>query len=429
MKLCHVILLRLSLLKAVIIGLWALGFYYAIVAEINDETDDALRAYAEMLILRSLAGERLPADDDGSNNGYRLRPVSKSYADHQEHVTYADRSIYFPEVDDYEPARTITYVFQNQQGQYQELVVYTPTIDKDDLKRSILIWIVVLYLGVLLGLAWVNLWTLRRSMRPLWQLLDWLDSYRLGIPHQPLHIDTRISEFKRLGKAVGESVERNERIFEEQKRFVANASHELQTPIAVSMNRLEMLLDDGTLTEEQMGEILKTLHTLRHMSELNKSLLQLCKIETGHYVGHVKVNFSDILQVLLPDLKQLYRHRQLQWEQMIVEPFVNEMDEALARMLLANLLKNAIVHTRSAGSVSVKMNAEGFRVANSAEGGPLDATLIFERFYHLSARPDSMGLGLSIVRAICSCSGLDVHYCYDHGMHLFEVRRSVEERK
>ena len=172
MKLCHVILLRLSLLKAVIIGLWALGFYYAIVAEINDETDDALRAYAEMLILRSLAGERLPADDDGSNNGYRLRPVSKSYADHQEHVTYADRSIYFPEVDDYEPARTITYVFQNQQGQYQELVVYTPTIDKDDLKRSILIWIVVLYLGVLLGLAWVNLWTLRRSMRPLWQLLD-----------------------------------------------------------------------------------------------------------------------------------------------------------------------------------------------------------------------------------------------------------------
>ena len=429
MKLCHVILLRLSLLKAVIIGLWALGFYYAIVAEINDETDDALRAYAEMLILRSLADEHLPANDDGSNNGYHLRSVSQSYAEHREHVSYADCSIYIPEIDDYEPARTITYVFQNQQGQYQELVVYTPTIDKDDLKHSILIWIVVLYLGVLLGLAWMNLWTLHRSMRPLWQLLDWLDSYQLGMPHPSLHLNTRISEFKRLGKAVGESVKRNERTYEEQKRFLANASHELQTPIAVSMNRLEMLLDDSSLTEEQMGEVLKTLHTLRHVSELNKSLLQLSKIEGGHYVGHVKVNFSEILHMLLPDLKQVYSHRQLQFEQMIVEPFVNEMDEVLARILLANLMKNAIIHTRSGGSISIQMNADGFSIANSAEEGPLDATLIFERFYHSSARPDSMGLGLSIVRAVCSCSGLDINYRYDHGMHLFEVTRSISERK
>ena len=429
MKLCHVILLRLSLLKAVIIGLWALGFYYAIVAEINDETDDALRAYAEILILRSLADEHLPANDDGSNNGYHLRSVSQSYAEHREHVSYADCSIYIPEIDDYEPARTITYVFQNQQGQYQELVVYTPTIDKDDLKHSILIWIVVLYLGVLLGLAWMNLWTLHRSMRPLWQLLDWLDSYQLGMPHPSLHLNTRISEFKRLGKAVGESVKRNERTYEEQKRFLANASHELQTPIAVSMNRLEMLLDDSSLTEEQMGEVLKTLHTLRHVSELNKSLLQLSKIEGGHYVGHVKVNFSEILHMLLPDLKQVYSHRQLQFEQMIVEPFVNEMDEVLARILLANLMKNAIIHTRSGGSISIQMNADGFSIANSAEEGPLDATLIFERFYHSSARPDSMGLGLSIVRAVCSCSGLDINYRYDQGMHLFEVTRSISERK
>ena len=114
---------------------------------------------------------------------------------------------------------------------------------------------------------------------------------------------------------------------------------------------------------------------------------------------------------------------------MIVEPFVNEMDEVLARILLANLMKNAILHTRSGGSISIQMNADGFSIANSAEEGPLDATLIFERFYHSSARLDSMGLGLSIVRAVCSCSGLDVHYRYDHGMHLFEVRRSVEERK
>ncbi len=77
MRLVHFMTLRLLAVASIVLGLWAVVFYYAIVEEINDEQDDSLEGHAELVIRRFLRGEELPSKSIGSNNQYIKRPVSK----------------------------------------------------------------------------------------------------------------------------------------------------------------------------------------------------------------------------------------------------------------------------------------------------------------------------------------------------------------
>ena len=79
MKLIYNISLRLSLVLFPLIALWAVVFYFTMMDEINDEADDALEDYSELIVMRVLAGEPLPRSNEGSNNSYTIIPVESGY--------------------------------------------------------------------------------------------------------------------------------------------------------------------------------------------------------------------------------------------------------------------------------------------------------------------------------------------------------------
>ena len=81
MKLIYRILIHLSLALPIILAAWGILFYMAIIDEVNDEVDDSLEDYSEVLITRALAGEQLPSQSDGSNNSYYLITVTADYAE------------------------------------------------------------------------------------------------------------------------------------------------------------------------------------------------------------------------------------------------------------------------------------------------------------------------------------------------------------
>ena len=187
----------------------------------------------------------------------------------------------------------------------------------------------------------VNRRSLRRGMRPLQAILAWLDDYRLGERNKEMPQNTSVTEFRRLGEAISRTTKRNEALFEEQKRFTANASHELQTPLAVIQSRLEMLLDDGQLTEQQMGEVVKALHTLKALARTNRSLLLLSKIAGGQFTSTEAVSMAGTVDRLLPDMEMIYAHKGITVERRNDGDLVLNMDESLATTLATNLLKNA----------------------------------------------------------------------------------------
>lgn len=135
MKLFYRVLNHLLVGIVVVLTGWAIGFYWAIVDEINDEVDDSLEDYTELIIIRSVAGKELPAHDSGSNNQYFIKEVSESYVRTHERIRYQDTMVYISEKGETEPARILTTIFQNKQGQHYEVSVYTPTIEKKRLTR------------------------------------------------------------------------------------------------------------------------------------------------------------------------------------------------------------------------------------------------------------------------------------------------------
>ena len=137
MKLQNVITFRLSILKAISIALWAVCFYFAIIKEINNETDEALTTYAETLITDYLAGEELPDSSAAPGDQYAIRNVTADYAARHRHIRYKDSEMYFSSSYDYEPARVVTYIFKTDSGQWRELTAFTATIDKTELKQAI----------------------------------------------------------------------------------------------------------------------------------------------------------------------------------------------------------------------------------------------------------------------------------------------------
>lgn len=312
MKLVYRILLHLSWALSLLLAVWAVLFYFTLIDEINDEVDDALEARAEVIVKRVLAGRELPVPVDEGNNGYFLHEVSPQYAAAQHHERYSDEEIFIPERDDKEPARVLRKVFRDGAGQWRELTVMTPTIEKDDLRESILRWMVCLYLFLLLMILLVTVIVLYRTMRPLYALLRWLDGYTVGARNAPLAVETSVTEFRKLNDAARRYAERAESSFERQKQFIGNASHEMQTPLAVCRNRLEMLVDDAhALTGEQLGEIAKVQRTLDYLVRLNRSLLLLSKIDNGQFPEAEEVDVNALVRRTAEDMEEIYAYRSM----------------------------------------------------------------------------------------------------------------------
>ena len=178
MKLFNRVLIHLlSGIFIILLG-WAVFFYLGIMSEVNDEVDDSLEDYSELIITRSLAGKELPAHDSGSNNQYFLREVDESYVRSHQAISYRDSMIYIKEKNETEPARILTTLFKDKENRHYELSVFTPTIEKRDLQEAIFHLLIALFATLLIAILVINIWVFRRSMKPFYQLLNWLNKYR-----------------------------------------------------------------------------------------------------------------------------------------------------------------------------------------------------------------------------------------------------------
>ena len=421
MKLFNRVLIHLlSGIFIILLG-WAVFFYLGIMSEVNDEVDDSLEDYSELIITRSLAGKELPAHDSGSNNQYFLREVDESYVRSHQAISYRDSMIYIKEKNETEPARILTTIFKDKENRHYELSVFTPTIEKRDLQEAIFHLLIALFATLLIAILVINIWVFRRSMKPFYQLLNWLDKYRLGQENEPLDISTDTSEFRKLNETVKRYASHSEEIYRQQKLFIGNASHEIQTPLAVCQNRIEMLMEDESLNEEQLSELAKTYQTLEYVSKLNKSLLLLSKIDNSQFVDTTTVSINELVHRYMDDYQEVYDYKEIQITLNEKENFHLQINETLATMLITNLLKNAYVHNNEHGTIQIEIGKDYITFSNSGDLQPLEEKRVFERFYQGKKKEGTTGLGLAIVAAICRQCSLAVSYRFVNNMHEFHV--------
>lgn len=421
MRFIYSIMLRVSISLSVVLSVWAVLFYLTIVDEVNDETDDVLEDYSAMIIQNYLAGEQIPDHDNGSNNTYSLRRVSSdSLGIVREKEGFSNESIYIGYKKENEPARVLRQTFRDANDNYFEVTVITPTIDSDDLKEAIWRSLVILFVLLLVVVLVINALAVRGGLKPLDRFLRWLNSSNVESCELPSIDESNIKEIKQLTMAVEAFAERGRRSFDQQKEFIGNASHELQTPIAICQNRLELLCETD-LSEQQMESVGECLSTLSRLSRLNKSLLMLSKIENGGFES-LDVDINALVLRNVENLKDLHEHRNIELKLEQEGSCVVSANRDLMSTLVVNLIKNSYSHNVDGGRVEIKITSDSVVVANSGAKSALDGEKIFSRFYQGGSKSGTYGLGLPIVQSICKLYNFEIAYSFVDSMHCFKIK-------
>lgn len=426
MKLLSYTYRKLALLLFLLMAVWGVLFYYAIIDEVVDETDDTLENYGEILMESALHDPSILETEGSLMSFYKFTPISEEEGRHYRQVFY-DATVYIELEDEDEPVRVMCTAFRMPDGQYYELKLMISILERDDMVEAMLWYLGALFLLFLICTSIGIQLALKGVFRPLHRLLDWLHCIQPGKEVPPLDNPTKIREFRQLSDAALDMGNRSYKAYEEQKQFIENASHELQTPLAIVRGKVELLAESEGMTEQQMEQLDEIYATLGRAVKLNKSLLLLSRIENGQYTEMEDVSVDEILDELLPDLMDIYEHKQVRLIRKREEqPFIIRCNHSLAQILVSNLVKNSLLHNREEGELQVLTTPTSLVIKNTGDV-PLDGEKLFRRFYHgMDGKKDSTGLGLAIARSIALSSSLKLTYEWQDGMHTF---RLVKESK
>jgi heavy metal sensor kinase len=271
----------------------------------------------------------------------------------------------------------------------------------------------------ILALAWVgSRWLADEALTPV----DVLSSMAERISGSSLKtrasLDVHYTEFRRLAAVFNAMLERLQGMFEAQRRFIADAAHELKTPLSVIKGNLEVTLKKARSAEEYREVLIGNLDQVERLIALTRPLLTLVQF-TGETPVHLKpLAIEPLLKELIADLGLLAEDKDIRLTlDACRSPWVLG-DDGWLRHLFINLLDNALRHTPSGGAVTVWIGQEGpiaeIAVKDTGSGiAPGHLPHIFERFYRAdSARArDSggSGLGLAIVKEIAEAHHGTVH--------------------
>lgn len=433
MKLINRIIIHTAIALAAIISLWMCCTYFMTISEIYDEIDDTLEGYAHKVIERAdmgFAPDTLTASMD-IGTGIHIEQVTPEYGQSHRRWKYYNEEIYIDEVREEQDSRAIRFTHLFGNGIWYEVTIFTPSFDQKDFSGILINSSAVLGISLILATIIIIGFILYGSMKPMYNIVEALMRHKPGeISDIPLSRDD-ITEFRLIREALISSMRRDKEVYEQQKMFIGNASHEIQTPLAVCHNSIEMLVEDPDTTPSQMELLARIDDRLGYISRLNRTLLLLTKIDNSQYDDTECVSLSSLAIQYAEDLSEIHSDDNISTETEGKGQYCAEMNLTLAKSLVGNLVKNAFTHNIRNGKVLIRWNGNGMEVANTSASRALDSSRIFERFYKgPEQRNDSTGLGLSIAKSICTRYGYSVTYSYLDSMHVFRISKNscTEER-
>lgn len=408
-----------ALLLLPLITIWAVTFYYAMLDEIYDSLDDGLENQKILLLQRVEKDPGLLDHTAFENGNFSIGNISQnSYKTFKER--YQDTMMYMQNEKDYEPVRVYESAFQHK-NQYYKIKIVTSMVEEDDLIESLVLYLIALYVLLVATILILNNWLLKKIWQPFYGLIHQLRGFSIERDDKITPPQTNIEEFNLLNAAVERLTQKSRDSYVEQKQFIENASHELQTPLAISINKLELFLEKNKLEDKQMADLAAVLDNLGRLTRLNRSLLLLSKIENKQFIDEEEVDFDDLIQQVITDFEDLAEHKNIQIKFSATAHLNYIINKDLATILLTNLIKNALVHGRENETVKMVLKERAIQIQNSGTENALDGQKLFSRFKSTTTDKRSTGLGLAIAKAIADKYNLDLSYTFN-GQHLFIVR-------
>lgn len=256
-----------------------------------------------------------------------------------------------------------------------------------------------------LGLGWI---VAGRVVRPLHTMTAITRGISAGKLHERLGIDAPDEEVKELADTLDDLLRRLEAAFEAQRHFVANASHELRTPVAAERTLLQVALANPNATTATLRTTCEQLLAMSYRQEqLVEGLLTLANGERGVNQWE-PLDLAEIIGKVVQDRRADAERRGVRLAvRLAASP--TRGDVGLVESLLANLVDNALRHNTAGGRVDISTADSGARatisVSNTGPVVPADEIdRLFQPFQRLAVRrtrhTEGYGLGLALVRAI-----------------------------
>lgn len=231
---------------------------------------------------------------------------------------------------------------------------------------------------------------------------------------------TEIREFYELNEHLKELTASSISAFAKQKRFIENASHELQTPLAILRSKLDLLLENSECHSNH-AELISSIHKqISRVTRINKNLLFLAKIENHQFPEFETLDLCHIVDECLKSITEVFGMDPAKIHCDFREGSLIAASPVLVEVLINNLVVNALVHNIKDGEIWVRIQSRTFLIENSGTV-PLKEGVIFDRFSIPTDRNTRSGLGLSIVKEICNSYGWEVEYQFAEKRHCFKI--------
>lgn len=395
-----------------VFGVGGIITYQMVVQEVQMETDYYLSETFKATVKAIEAGKAIEALD---NEKVIITPLSgNNWPDTMAH--YKDTIAEHFNLHRLEPHRNLTRIKEINNTFYR-ISITDVLIELDDMYEGVIGVLSRLFLflsaSVILGSILISRWL----FQPFTQLLDRLSKFNLNDATGLKVPETSTREFRQLNSFLLKMTEKAQVDYSSLKEFTENASHEMQTPIAIAKGKLELMLETPELDEEQVGLIQGAYQAISRLSSIGNSLTLLSKIENLEFSATKSINFSELVENSIQYYQELAELKEIKLASDITPEVKLPIENSLGEIMVSNLIKNAIQHNNPNGWIKINLTPEYLSVKNSGSQPSVDPSRLFDRFRKGNQSGGSLGLGLSIVKKIAEASNWSVTYDYKEETH------------
>jgi two-component system OmpR family sensor kinase len=310
-------------------------------------------------------------------------------------------------------------------GEQGTIVVALPLTEVRATQQRLLLIGGVVSALVLIAIGTAAYWLTRRELSPLERMAEKAGAIAAGDLSQRVEPDDRRTEVGRLGGALNTMLDEIERAFaqriaaeERLRQFLADASHELRTPVTSIRGFAELFRRGAGDRPADLANVMRRIEQEgERMGELVEELLLLARLDQGLPLEREPVDVAAVVDAAVDAARAADPERPIDIDSQ--SPLVVLGAEFRLRQVVDNLLTNARVHTLPGTAIHVRLTTEDeqvvLEVADNGPGVPAEeADRIFERFYRTdrsrTRSQGGVGLGLAIVRSIVEAHGGAVVY-------------------
>ena len=261
-------------------------------------------------------------------------------------------------------------------------------------------------------------WLVRHALTPVEQITRAAERITQHNLSDRLPVSLTGDELERLSVSLNRMIARLDDAFQNSRRFVADASHELRTPLTILRGELESLAEDPRLASEWRDRAAILLEEAVRLSKIVEQLFTLSRLDAGEaQVDWSRFDLAELARTTADQMNLLAEDKNISINCQADQAMPVEGDPARLKQVVVNLLDNAIKYTPEKGAIQLRVKAVNghviLEVEDTGVGIPREALPhIFERFYRVdhsrSNSSESAGLGLSIVKSICTAHGAEV---------------------